>query len=103
MRCLVKRPDLLVVDGALAPFGEVQRRSLASLLHEATDGRSLIMVLPNDRESEGFGALIRFRQGKAELETLGPPRPGPETHPSIDEEEAETVKPVGKRVAGGVA
>ncbi|HEX8664506.1 MAG TPA: ABC transporter ATP-binding protein [Beijerinckiaceae bacterium] len=105
VRCLVKRPDLLVVDGALAPFGEAQRRSLASLLHDVTEGRNLFMVLPNDRESEGFGALIRFRQGKAELESLErapAPEAAPETLPQI-EEEAETVAPVGKRVAGGVA
>jgi putative ABC transport system ATP-binding protein len=100
LRCLVKRPDLLVVDGALAPFGEVQRRGLVSLLHEVTGGRSLFMVLPNDRETEGFEALIRFQKGKAVLEEREPPKP--EVHPPI-EEEAEAVEPVGKRVAGGVA
>ncbi|HEX8167671.1 MAG TPA: ABC transporter ATP-binding protein [Beijerinckiaceae bacterium] len=107
VRCLVKRPDLLVVDGALAPFGEAQRRGLVSLLHDVTEGRSLFMVLPNDRETEGCKALIRFQKGKAVLEERErAPEPEseskPEAHPQV-EEEAEAVEPVGKRVAGGVA
>jgi putative ABC transport system ATP-binding protein len=103
VRCLVKRPDLLVVDGALAPFGEAQRRHLMTLLHDVTGGRSLFMVLANDRETEGFSALIRFQRGKAELEERAPkPAAGPEPRPFI-EEEAEAMEPVGKRVAGGVA
>jgi putative ABC transport system ATP-binding protein len=103
VRCLVKRPNLLVVDGALAPFGEAQRRRLVSLLLDVTGGRSLFMVLGNDRETEGFDALIRFQKGKAMLEERArEPESAPEPHPPV-EEEAEAVVPVGKRVAGGVA
>ena len=99
---LIRRP-LSLLSLALCPSCGAplpQRRHLVSLLHDVTDGRSLFMVLANDRETEGFSALIRFRQGKAELEALGQ---APAAHPPIDEEEAEAVAPVGKRVAGGVA
>ncbi|MFL5152939.1 MAG: ABC transporter transmembrane domain-containing protein [Microvirga sp.] len=110
VRCLVKRPDIMVVDGALAPFGETQKRQLLTLLIQVTDGRSLFTVLPNEREIEGLDAVIRFQKGKASLEATasGPRSSSPEEPPSTEEspsteEEAETVEPLGKRVAGGVA
>jgi putative ABC transport system ATP-binding protein len=98
VRCLVKRPDLLVVDGALAPFGETQKAELLSLLIQISGGRSLFMVLPNDREAERFDAVIRFEKGKAVIAERAP-----REEPEAVEEEAATVEPVGKRVAGGVA
>ena len=109
VRCLVKRPDIMVVDGALAPFGETQKRQLLTLLIQVTDGRSLFMVLPNEREIEGLDAVIRFQKGMASLEaTASSPKSSStqEPHPprvASTEEEAETVEPLGKRVAGGVA
>jgi putative ABC transport system ATP-binding protein len=98
VRCLVKRPDLLVVDGALAPYGETQKAELLSLLIQISGGRSLFMVLPNDREAERFDAVIRFEKGKAVIAERAP-----REEPEAVEEEAATVEPVGKRVAGGVA
>jgi putative ABC transport system ATP-binding protein len=99
VRCLVKRPDLLVIDGALAPFGEGQRRELVSLLLERSTESALFMVLPNERETEGFDALVRFKGGEAELLQL---KPAAEPPASV-QEEFEAVGPAGKRVAGGVA
>ena len=71
IRCLVKRPDLLVIDGALAPFGEARARSLLALLRGMSEERSLFVTLPNDREADRFDALIRFRDGKALLDAPG--------------------------------
>ena len=100
----------MVVDGALAPFGETQKRQLLTLLIQVTDGRSLFTVLPNEREIEGLDAVIRFQKGKASLEATAwgprsssPKSPHPPKKSPSTEEEAETVEPLGKRVAGGVA
>jgi putative ABC transport system ATP-binding protein len=49
-RCLVKRPDLLVVDGGLVPLGEARARRVLAMLIEVFDQASLFVVLPNERE-----------------------------------------------------
>jgi putative ABC transport system ATP-binding protein len=97
VRCLVKRPDLLVVDGALAPFGETHRSKLVRFLLETDAKRSLFMVLPNERETEGFDALIRFADAKAEIVSLRT-----DEKSKAPDEAFEMAEPAGKRVAGGV-
>jgi putative ABC transport system ATP-binding protein len=75
IRCLVKRPDIFVLDGALAPFGEARARSLLALLLTMFEDRSLFVVLPNEREAGRFDAVVRFREGKAFLQAgMEPPR-----------------------------
>ncbi|MBM6582580.1 ABC transporter ATP-binding protein/permease [Microvirga sp. BT689] len=64
VRCLVKRPDILVVDGALAPFDEARSQQLVQLLLELFDQQSLFMVLPNDRQAGDFDVQMRFRDGQ---------------------------------------
>jgi putative ABC transport system ATP-binding protein len=64
VRCVVKRPDLLVVDGALAPFAERRIPELISFLKEAMEGRSLVMVLPNDRHLDRFDEVVGFEDGR---------------------------------------
>src|SRR5215207_5397868 len=76
IRCLVKRPDILVIDGVLAPFGEARARSLLALLLAMSEERSFFVTLPNDQEAGRFDVLIRFRDGKA---LVGPPREQPQT------------------------
>jgi putative ABC transport system ATP-binding protein len=98
VRCLVKRPDILSIDGALAPYGETQRRELTRLLLEFCERSTLFMVLPNDRETDGFDGLIRFHEGKAELED----RRSGEVRASAARQKEKTVQPAGKRAAGGV-
>ena len=72
IRCLVKRPEVLVLDGALAPFGEERARALLALLSPMFEERTLLAVLPNDRAADAFDALVRFRDGAAVLERGGP-------------------------------
>jgi putative ABC transport system ATP-binding protein len=68
VRCLVKRPDLLVIDGALTPFDESRASRLKRLLLDQSEGRALFMVLPNDRDIEGFDTVMRFQRGHVQLE-----------------------------------
>ncbi|QFU15952.1 ABC transporter transmembrane domain-containing protein [Microvirga thermotolerans] len=63
-RCLVKKPDILVLDGALSAFDEARSQKMMEVLFELTEGRSLFMVLPNDRQAGPFEVLVRFRDGR---------------------------------------
>lgn len=74
IRCVVKRPDILVVDGALAPFGERRTADLLAFLIDATVGRTLAVVLPNDRHAHLFDAIVRVEDRRASLEQP-PPAP----------------------------
>jgi putative ABC transport system ATP-binding protein len=91
VRCLVKRPDILVVDGALAPFDEAKAQKLLRLLVELSEERSLFLVLPNDRQAEGFDVLMRFGDGKIRAERRADPTEREPAPSSI------------KQSAGGVA
>jgi len=82
IRCLVKRPDILVIDGAFAPFGEARARSLLALVLAPPESRSVFVTLPDDREAGRFDALIRFQGTGAVLEDRRPSR-------TVDAEAAE--------------
>ncbi|HEV2560462.1 MAG TPA: ABC transporter ATP-binding protein/permease [Microvirga sp.] len=88
VRCLVKRPDILVVDGALAPFDEARAQALLRLLLERSEGQSLFFVLPNDRQADLFEAQMRFARGQVTAKMTRPP--------------AQTGS-AQKRIAGGVS
>jgi putative ABC transport system ATP-binding protein len=98
VRCMVKNPDILVLDGALAPFGEARAKNILKLLLDMFQERAFFAVLPNDRDSEEFDAVVRFRNGRAELEERE--RPAPETDEATPSGWADTG--VEKRVAGAV-
>ena len=93
VRCLVKRPDILVIDGALAPFDEARGQQMMQLLLELLDGQSLFMVLPNDRQAGAFDVQISFKNGQIIAEQAAGPAPG------ADRPEAETAQ----RIPGEVA
>ena len=97
VRCLVRRPRILVLDGALAPFTEGRARELTNLVLESFADRTLLMTLPNDRAGEGFDALIRFRRGQAEVEER---REEPVAGDTALEEPPERAR---RLVAGGVS
>jgi putative ABC transport system ATP-binding protein len=80
IRCVVKRPDLLIVDGSLTAFGEARAESLLRLLLEATEDRSVMVVLPSDRRASLFDTVIRIVDGNAVVEpgrTQADERPRP--------------------------
>jgi len=100
VRCLVKKPDVMVVDGALAPFGERQAQRLMALIREISAGRALFVVVPNEAAAQDFDTVIRFRNAKAEIETRrNPESPQPEEAPA----ETYDLQPVARRRAGGVS
>jgi putative ABC transport system ATP-binding protein len=97
VRCMVKNPDVFVLDGALAPFGETRAKHILKLLLDMFQDRALFAVLPNDRDTDEFDAIIRFRNARAELEERA--RPAPDS----DEPPSDWADPgMEKRVAGAV-
>jgi putative ABC transport system ATP-binding protein len=96
VRCMIKNPDILVLDGALVPFGEQRARQILKVVLDLFGDRTLIAVLPNDRDTEAFDAVVRLRDGRAELEERERPAPEGEETPDW----AQTG--VQKRVAGAV-
>jgi putative ABC transport system ATP-binding protein len=93
VRCLVKRPDILVVDGALAPYDEKRAGELLQLLLDTSKERALFVVLPNDRNTTGFDAVMRFSGGQVKIDTVA----------STPEAALEPAPEAHKKVAGGVA
>jgi putative ABC transport system ATP-binding protein len=71
LRSVVKRPDILVVDGALAPFGENKAKHVLQLLLDESQGRTLAVVLPNDREGDRFDTVIRFSGTQMQIGKVG--------------------------------
>ncbi|WP_414471735.1 ABC transporter transmembrane domain-containing protein [Microvirga sp. M2] len=61
VRCLVKRPDILVIDGALAPFDEERAERILRALLAYLEQQSLFMVLSNDRQAGAFDVQMRFQ------------------------------------------
>ncbi|WP_243375236.1 ABC transporter ATP-binding protein [Microvirga solisilvae] len=74
VRCLVKRPDILVIDGALAPFDEERAQKILQALIELLDQQSLFMVLPNDRQAAAFDVQMRFSDGRIVAEKTADPQ-----------------------------
>jgi putative ABC transport system ATP-binding protein len=97
-RCVVKRPDILILDGALAPFGEVKSKQLMGQLLEAFAGRTLIATLPNDRDTDGFDTVISFENGRAILRA-GDPALQEQT--GSDQDEAGRRVPAARTAAAG--
>jgi putative ABC transport system ATP-binding protein len=97
VRCMIKNPDLLVLDGALAPFGEQRARQILKLVLELFGDRTLIVVLPNDRDADSFDAVVRLHDGRAELEERERPAEQDEAP-----EPGWSDKSIEKRVAGAV-
>lgn len=63
-RCLIKRPDLLVLnEGVLSP-GEPEGAALLARIRARSAGKSLIVVLRGGDPAEGFDNRIEFASGK---------------------------------------
>jgi putative ABC transport system ATP-binding protein len=77
VRCLVKRPDILVIDGALASYDEARGQQMLQLLLGLVEQQSLFMVLPNDRQAGAFDVQMRFSDGKIITEKTTAPDRGP--------------------------
>ncbi|HEY8565017.1 MAG TPA: ABC transporter transmembrane domain-containing protein [Beijerinckiaceae bacterium] len=96
VRCIVKRPDVFVVDGGLAPLGEARARAVLKILLDGFAERTLFVTLANERDAEGFDALIRFGGGGATVDIV---HDQAGTEPAVEVVEERKVAKVASRVA----
>ncbi len=69
VRCLIKQPDLLVLDGVLAAFPPAARHDILQALLRFYTGKTLIAVLPDDASTDGFDTVITLeKRGTAQIE-----------------------------------
>lgn len=59
-RCLVKRPQILVLDGALAVFGAGEDVQILKRLREAMTGRTLIATVSDAEAAREFDTTLSF-------------------------------------------
>ena len=77
VRCLVRQPDIVVVERALDGLPAPQANALVARLRRALVGRGLLLVTPrisDAMEQPPFDAVIRFERGSASLERAAPKR-----------------------------
>jgi putative ABC transport system ATP-binding protein len=80
-RALIKRPDILIINDALAAFGELDAEALLGKIRDALAGRTLI-VTTRDRDAAGdYDTVIEFDGGRvlSQAAAAGPVR---ETQPA---------------------
>ncbi|HEU4519155.1 MAG TPA: ABC transporter ATP-binding protein [Microvirga sp.] len=71
VRCLVRRPDVIVVERALEGLPGPSADALVARLRRALVGRGLVIVSPSlsaDMDQPPFDALIRFERGTPQVE-----------------------------------
>ena len=59
-RCLIKRPEILVLDGALGSFGRAEAAAVMERLRAAMAGRTLIACVADTEEAAGFDRVLSF-------------------------------------------
>ncbi|WP_375459204.1 hypothetical protein [uncultured Enterovirga sp.] len=67
VRCLVRKPDTIVVEHALEALGETEAPALVQRLQAALAGRGLMVVIPEMHESAClplFPTALRFHHGR---------------------------------------
>ncbi len=59
-RCLVKHPEILIIDGALSAFGPSEARTILRRLCTAMDGKTLIASLSDLGDGDEFDTALKF-------------------------------------------
>jgi putative ABC transport system ATP-binding protein len=59
-RCLIKRPEILILDSALSAFGPREAGLLLDRVRRAMADRTLIVALGEDANLDAFDQVIRF-------------------------------------------
>lgn len=62
-RAIVARPQVLLADDPFAGLDPITERSIADLLLEVSEGRTLIVALPDPVESLPLPRRVHFREG----------------------------------------
>jgi putative ABC transport system ATP-binding protein len=60
VRCLIKRPDVLIIDGALQAFERSEAARILAGISAMMQGRTLIVGLSDEAEAHGFDRVVLF-------------------------------------------
>lgn len=63
-RCLLRQPDLLIIDDATSALDEIAEHKVISLLRKKQAGKSFIMVSGNSDRDESFDHHISLSEGR---------------------------------------
>ena len=75
VRCLVRQPDILVVQRALDGLPTIAAETLVANLRRSLFGRGLVLVTPEitpAMEEPPFQAVVRFERGVPRVEQREP-------------------------------
>jgi putative ABC transport system ATP-binding protein len=101
-RSIVKRPDYLILDGALSAYGEAQARRLLGRLLDSHRDRCIVVVMRQVRNVEDFDVIVEF---DGETARLARSPEAARTSPSEAGEDARretaTADGDGRRATGG--
>ncbi len=64
VRCLLKQPDLLIIDNATSALDEEAERKVVQLLREKQSGKSFMLVSSNNDRDETFDQHISLDDGR---------------------------------------
>jgi putative ABC transport system ATP-binding protein len=64
-RSLVKRPQILILDGALAAFNQAEASAILSNIRNWMSGRTILATLSDVTEAREFDCIIRFEGAHA--------------------------------------
>lgn len=84
VRCLVKTPDMLILDGALSSYPDSETRVIMQRVMDIFENRCLVCVLRNDGDGAEFDHVFHF-EGTQLLSTDTPQREGEVATPEAAE------------------
>jgi putative ABC transport system ATP-binding protein len=67
VRGLVKRPQILILDGALTAFNQADARAILDNIRDWMSGRTIMVTLSDVAEAKEFDCIIRFEGARAAL------------------------------------
>lgn len=63
-RCLIKRPDILVLDEATSAFGEVDAKAILQDIRAEMAGRTLLVVTRDAKAAANFDGVVAIDSGR---------------------------------------
>ncbi|MBS9477033.1 ABC transporter transmembrane domain-containing protein [Ancylobacter radicis] len=63
-RAMLRRPDILILDGALSSFGAAEAHMIMSNIFEAMSGKTVIAAQSNDDDLSAFDLVMTFEGAK---------------------------------------
>ncbi len=67
-RCLIKCPDVLVMDGVLSAYDPAAARRVLAAVRRAMHGRTLVVSLPEGFDTTGFDQVFTFQGPRMRVE-----------------------------------